>query len=250
MRGRDLPNNLIPNIEQWKPIMTAAIRLLDDLRSALPLDGIDTALEDAPTRKSTLEVLTADEEQAKWLAVYLTFSIIPTLLESAYRLLAGELFYEAQIMIRSLAEALDLVDLFSRDECKPVRVMKWLEGDIIPNRDSRNDSTGFFWRGEELILGPDYINDPEARLLLAKLRAKPYHILSTYAHHTGVSIIQAKFHRDKSEFIASAFDAFNNELVRALSYFQTLFGAFLDGSSRKQMKATIRQVKQMFPSPS
>lgn len=85
-----------------------------------------------------------------------------------------------------------------------------------------------------MILAPDFFNYQEARRLLAKFRAKYYDLLSRYVHHTSDSIIQAIFYRDKSDFVASAFEAFNNELVRALWFFQTLFGEFVDESSRKQ----------------
>lgn len=106
------------NFEQWEGVVTAAIRLLGELKSALPFRNIGNALEEPSTTKSTLDLVMANEEYAKSVAVYLMFSIVPTHLESAYRLLAGELFYEAQIIVRSIAEALDLVDLFSRDRCR------------------------------------------------------------------------------------------------------------------------------------
>ena len=234
------------NFKQWKEVVTAAIQLLDEVTSALPLPDIRDALEEPSTSKSALDLVTTNEEGAKALALYLAFSIVPTHLKSAYQLLAGEFFYEAHIMIRSLAEALDLVELFSRDRCKAGLATKWLEGDIIPNRDSRTDSTGFFWRGEEMILGQDFFHYPEARRVLAKLRAKYYAILSGYVHHTAGSIIQAVFYRDKSKSAASAFEAFNNELVRTLSYFQKFFGEFLDESSHKQLEHAMCQVRLLF----
>lgn len=244
------------NARQWEGIVTAAIRLLSEVTPTLRMQRIDTEQESFSIQEFALDLVRAlksstppssvDQDAAKIAAVYLTFSIVPTHLESAYELLARDLHYEANIMVRSLAEALDLVDLFSRDECKPSLVTKWLGGDIIPNRESRNDSSNVFFGGKELVLAPEFFANPEARRITAQVRAKYYAILSKYVHHTSGSVVDAICYRTKSTFEVLAFNDFNNQLVRGLSYFLMIFGGSLGESKRKQVETAKRQIQQMF----
>src|SRR5207245_2051960 len=104
-----------------------------------------------PACKQSYDVINAirqnqfewDEGPVRSSATHLLFTIVPTHLCACYRLMSNRLSYEARVLLRSLSEALDLIEFFNHSRCTRKILEGWVRGEIVANRAVREKATSF-----------------------------------------------------------------------------------------------------------
>lgn len=146
-------------------------------------------------------------EQTRDCAVYLLFGSILKKWEAIFILARAGRSYEAVELMRSLEEALDLIDLFMNSD---KYLKKWFSGEIIPNRESRN------------IWG-----------ILAALKTRIYGSFSHYTHSGYVAML--------ADFV----DPFTEDLDfdNVTGYFRT---SSYTNNFKETLKSTIIRLKLLY----
>lgn len=166
------------------------------------------------------------EGAARQTAVYLLFSIIPTHLSAILQLIKRALAYEAFVLLRSLHEALDLVDYLASDRCSRQELVTWLDGNIVEHFATRRAAISVF-------LDFRFLRDKltgDQRQILKKmmgvqtyaeaLRRLQYRFLSRYVHPTSRRILDCIApDQAPTDPLEDAIDQLNNETARASIFF-------------------------------
>jgi len=135
-----------PTLDAWEEYVTAisdGLALAVDHELALTPDdshGVAAERFAAEQRESLRQSdeLSGDEaEGARWVAGYLVFRVVPSHVLLCFKALHMNMRYEGRILLRSLIEALDLMEYLMSDQCESASLLRWLKGEIIPNRLTR-----------------------------------------------------------------------------------------------------------------
>jgi hypothetical protein len=160
-----------------------------------------------------------NEGLARDSATQLLFGVVPTHLCACYRLMSCGLQYEARILLRSLSEVLDLIEFFNHVRCNRKNLEKWILGEIVPNRITRDQATSLALGGDEYEIANEYREMPEAQNVTRLLRAKLYSARSGPVHHASDPLMQAARHRHAISIDTDLLADFNGELIRSCDYF-------------------------------
>lgn len=182
-------------------------------------------------------------------AKFLVFDLTPGLIRTIYKLLMEACFYEGNILIRSLDEALELLEYLGGDRCTDEKAWLWVKGKTIMSRETRKGSKYIFFGGRRYI--EKEMDDVEKRIvkdyfgkektLTELIKSKIYAIDSHYTHFSASALIKnldAQQHK-------YAFERFNNSLIRAMEDFWIFFPEFISQERQAEIQEFIDEVRSV-----
>jgi len=112
-------------------------------------------------------------------ASYLLFCQAVQHFEAIFVLAAGGLSIQACEMLRAIAEALDLIQLFLEESQDHPKLKKWFQGEIIPNREAREAAHRFINEARD---EPWPVKETKAGI---------YDALSRYSHMSYAAVLES-----------------------------------------------------------
>lgn len=173
-------------------------------------------------------------------AALLLMSVVPTHLCACYRLISNGLSYEARVLLRSLSEALDLIEFFNDDRCTRETLEKWVAGEIVGNRAVREKATGLTIRGKEYEIADEFRGMPQAQDVVRRLRALSYTVSSKPVHHSSDALLQAARVGEASSIDSELIEEFNAQLICSCNYFLKYFGDALPDQHTKAFRDVLQ----------
>jgi len=138
--------------------------------------------------------------------------------------ISNGLSHETSVLLRSLSEALDLIEFFNDSRCSRQTLEKWVAGEIVGNRAVREKATGLTIRGKEYEIADEFRDMPGAQDVTRRLRALSYSVASKPVHHSADALLQAARVREASLIDSEVIEEFKDQLIRSCNYFLKYFG--------------------------